>query len=215
MRYVQSTSCLMFAQRWSSQAPEAWRSGRWIHRVHHRFNGSLPLPRPHAGMCARRRSIFLLRRQEKDTKEKATPLSVTPSGQPAVLASGGVRANSLHCVSLKQRAALIRLKLCSSARTEGMGSPAAFRAIAALGPDSVAQALGSDHDFAQRNSCSDPNPGTVGAARVFCQFMLAAVHYRRGDERLLSAKSRRCPLVKAVTQRRNLPAYPPEAGPSG
>ena len=79
MRYVQSTSCLMFAQRWSSQAPEAWRSGRWIHRVHHRFNGSLPLPRPHAGMCARRRSNFLLRRQEKVTKEKATPLSVSPS----------------------------------------------------------------------------------------------------------------------------------------
>jgi len=24
----------------------------------------------------------------------------------------------------------------------------------------AAQALGSDHDFAQRNSCSDPNPGT-------------------------------------------------------
>ena len=135
MRYVQSTSCLMFAQRWSSQAPEAWRSGRWIHRVHHRFNGSLPLPRPHAGMCARRRSIFLLRRQEKVTKEKATPLSVTPLGQPAVLASGGVRANSLHCVALKQRAALIRLKLCSSARTEGMGSRAALRAIAALGPE--------------------------------------------------------------------------------
>ena len=145
MRYVQSTSCLMFAQRWSSQAPEAWRSGRWIHRVHHRFNGSLPLPRPHAGMCARRRSIFLLRRQEKDTKEKATPLSVTPSGQPAVRASGGVRANSLDCVALKQRAALIRLKLCSSARTEGKGSRAAFRAIAALGPGvgmSVAQAVG-------------------------------------------------------------------------
>ena len=139
----------MFAQRWSSQAPEAWRSGRWIHRVHHRFNGSLPLPRPHAGMCARRRSIFLLRRQEKVTKEKATPLSVTPSGQPAVLASGGVRANSLHCVSLKQRAALIRLKLCSSARTEGMGSRAALRAIAALGPGLRtvrAQAAGPDSE---------------------------------------------------------------------
>ena len=96
-------------------------------------------------MCARRRSIFLLRRQEKDTKEKATPLSVTPSGQPAVRASGGVRANSLHCVALKQRAALIRLKLCSSARTEGKGSRAALRAIAALGPGvgmSVAQAVG-------------------------------------------------------------------------
>ena len=94
----------------------------------------MPSPEAGAGMCARRRSIFLLRRQEKDTKEKATPLSVTPSGQPAVLASGGVRANLLHCVALKQRAALIRLKLCSSARPEGKGSRAALRAIAALGP---------------------------------------------------------------------------------
>jgi len=89
------------------------------------------------------------------------------------------------------KAALIRLKLCSSARPEGKGSRAALRAIAALGPGrrdergagsgagfSAAQALGSDHDFAQRNSCSDPNPGMLGAARVFCQFMLAAVHYR-------------------------------------
>ena len=78
-------------------------------------------------------------------QREGDPLSVTPSGQPAVLASGGVRANSLHCVSLKQRAALIRLKLCSSARTEGKGSRAAFRAIAALGPGvgmSVAQAVG-------------------------------------------------------------------------
>jgi hypothetical protein len=36
-------------------------------------------PRTGAGMCARRRSNFLLRRQEKVTKEKATPLSVSPS----------------------------------------------------------------------------------------------------------------------------------------
>ena len=98
-----------------------------------RWTDRKPLPRAGAGMCARRRSIFLLRRQEKVTKEKATPLSVTPSGQPAVLASGGVRANLLHCVALKQRAALIRLKLCSSARPEGKGSRAALRAIAALG----------------------------------------------------------------------------------
>jgi glycerol-3-phosphate dehydrogenase len=28
-------------------------------------------------------------------------------------------------------------------------------------PPCAAQALGSDHDFAQRNSCSDPNPGTT------------------------------------------------------
>ncbi len=97
-------------------------------------------------MCARRRSIFLLRRQEKDTKEKATPLSVTPSGQPAVLASGGVRANSLHCVALKQRAALIRLKLCSSARTEGWGAGQPFGPSLRSAPGvgmSGAQALGA------------------------------------------------------------------------
>ncbi len=89
-------------------------------------------------------------------QREGDPLSVTPSGQPAVLASGGVRANSLHCVSLKQRASLIRLKLCSSARPEGKGSRAALRAIAALGPGRRGErgaGIGgavplSDHDFA-------------------------------------------------------------------
>jgi len=73
-------------------------------------------------MCARRRSTFLSRRRNKGTKERATPLSVSPSGQPAVRASGGVRANSLHCVALTQRADLIHLNLYSSARPEGKGS---------------------------------------------------------------------------------------------
>jgi hypothetical protein len=43
-------------------------------------------------MCARRRSNFLLGRQEKVTKEKAAPLPVSPSpvarGQPAMLGPG-------------------------------------------------------------------------------------------------------------------------------
>ena len=52
-------------------------------------------------MCARRRSNFLLRRQEKVTKEKATPLPVSPLawrrlGQPAML-EAGVRL-ATHCV---------------------------------------------------------------------------------------------------------------------
>ena len=125
-------------------------------------------------------------------------------------ASGGIRANSLHCVSLKQRAALICLKLCSSARLEGKGSPVALRAIAALGPgrrDERGAGIGgavplSDHDFAQRNSCSDTNPGTAGATRVLCEFMLPAVHYRRDDERLLSAMSCRWRYQDAGTQRK-------------
>ena len=54
---------------------------------------SVLLLRAEAGVCARRRSNFLLRRQEKVTKEKATPLPVSPSpdgrvGQPAMLGPG-------------------------------------------------------------------------------------------------------------------------------
>ena len=72
-------------------------------------------------------------------------------GDPAVRDPFGAtcdarfRRGPRKLASLKQRAALIRLKLCSSARTEGKGSRAAFRAIAALGPGvgmSVAQAVG-------------------------------------------------------------------------
>ena len=53
-------------------------------------------------MCARRRSNFLLRRQEKVTKEKATPSLRPPyalsgeRGQPAMLGSGVVPMNSLR-----------------------------------------------------------------------------------------------------------------------
>jgi len=77
------------------------------------------LPWQQAGMCARRRSNFLLLRQKKVTKEKATLVSVTPAlpGQPAMLATGGSRANS-PC-GLKHARLLIRLPLCFSAQTQG------------------------------------------------------------------------------------------------
>ena len=114
------------------------------------------------------------------------------TGQPAVLASGGVRANS-PAAQTARGPHPPEAVLLGTAR--GEGSQTTLRAIAALGPGqgagtSTAQALGSDHDFAQRNSCSDPDPGTVGTARVHCQSMLIAVRYRRDDERLLSAISR-------------------------
>ena len=53
-------------------------------------------------MCARRRSNFLLRRQEKVTKEKTTPSLRPPfalsgeRGQPAMLVPGVVPQNSLR-----------------------------------------------------------------------------------------------------------------------
>ena len=57
---------------------------------------------PGAGMCPRQGSHFLLFRQEKVTKEKATPVPPTlrwRSGQPAVLAAWAHRATRfVHCV---------------------------------------------------------------------------------------------------------------------
>ena len=78
-----------------------------------------------AGECARRRSNFLLLRQKKVTKEKATPLSASlrfASGNLRCSRPAGSRSNSLRCASLRQSRALIRWPLRSSAHTEGMGS---------------------------------------------------------------------------------------------
>jgi hypothetical protein len=54
-------------------------------------------------MCPRHGSNFLLLRQKKVTKEKATLVSVTPAlpGQPAVLAAGGSRANSASASDMR------------------------------------------------------------------------------------------------------------------
>jgi hypothetical protein len=71
-------------------------------------------------------SNFLLLRQKKVSKEKATLLSATPlrwrcEGQPAVLGPAGVE---LELAALRQSLALIRLALRSSAHTEGWGKKA-------------------------------------------------------------------------------------------
>jgi hypothetical protein len=100
-------------------------------------------------VCARRRSNFLLRRQEKVTKEKATPLPVSPSpvarGQPAMLGPGVCRRT--RCVlrtPLKQLRQARQRCACPSARAhprpcasrhgqKGVGA-GSTRAIASLGP---------------------------------------------------------------------------------
>ena len=65
----------------------------------------------------------------------------------------------------------------------------------------MSQALRSDHDAAERNLCSDPNPGTVGAARVLCRFCLMQRIHIREDERLVSAGSGLWRQMKAGAQR--------------
>ena len=68
-------------------------------------------------MCARRRSNFLLSRQEKVTKEKATPSLRPPSpggrrGQPAMLGPGVVPQNSLRSSNSAQTAAASQITKC-------------------------------------------------------------------------------------------------------
>ena len=94
----------------------------------------------------------LLRRQGPVTKEKATPLSVSPSLRYGATCGARFRRGPRKLAwRLKQRAALIRLKLCSSARPEGKGSRAALRAIAALGLSvGSTRGAGSGPDSAER-----------------------------------------------------------------
>lgn len=59
---------------------------------------------PLAGMCARRRSSFLLLRQKKGTKEKAALLPATPTlriGAATVLNPGAAPRNSLRASALR------------------------------------------------------------------------------------------------------------------
>ena len=108
-------------------------------------------------MCARRRSNFLLLRQKKVTKEKATLLRASPSlryGATCDARSGGAPQNSLRAARSVQTAAASQCTKCvcpsAHARTP---CPAllgtrrreprertSIRAIAALGPVSRAQA---------------------------------------------------------------------------
>ena len=120
-----------------------------------------------AGECARRRSNFLLLRQKKVTKEKATPLSASlrfASGNLRCSRPAGSRSNSLRCASLRQSRALIRWPLRSSAHTEGRGSQnsrTATRAIASLGPLLWAQAPRTRRSACRVERSEDPN-GCLG-----------------------------------------------------
>jgi hypothetical protein len=76
-------------------------------------------------MCARRRTYFLLRRQKKVGKEKATPSLRPPyalsgeRGQPAMLGTGVVPQNSLRSSNFAQTAAASQITkcVCPSAHT--------------------------------------------------------------------------------------------------
>ena len=119
--------------------------------------------RPGPGLAPAGDSLFFVS-PKKSKPKKGDPTVRVPqqsSGQPAVLASGGVCANSLHCVSLKQCAALIRLKLCSSAQPQGMGADSQ----AAEQPNTEVTCFCSD--FCLSSLVSDP-ASPVLAGPVMC-----------------------------------------------
>src|SRR3989344_4688053 len=127
----------------------------------------MPLQRAEAGVCARRRSNFLLPRQEKVTKEKATLHAASlrfAAGNLRCSRPAGSRSNSLHFVALRQSRALIRWPLRSSAHPEGnlgSGHP--------LGPLLRCAALGPQRAGASRRDReAERSNGPCGCAAVGC-----------------------------------------------
>ena len=147
-----------------------------------------------AGCSPRRATYFLLLRQKKVSKEKATPLSASlrfASGNLRCSRPAGSRSNSLRCASLRQSRALIRWPLRSSAHTEGSGSPTAARAIASLGPLLWAQAPCAGRSLFGVERSDDPN-GCLGVHPL-----LAAP----AAGRLRGGMGARAPMLRDLTRR--------------
>jgi hypothetical protein len=105
------------------QSRNEWHSMRNANWSRIFFFGSMSLRTAGAGMCARRRSHFRSLRRKKVTKERATPLSRVPfaalRGNLRCAAQSGVRANSPAAQTARGPDSALRL--CSSARAEGIG----------------------------------------------------------------------------------------------
>jgi len=156
--------------------------------------GFMPLHAAGAGCSPRRATYFLLLRQKKVSKEKATPLSASlrfASGNLRCSRPAGSRSNSLRCASLRQSRALIRWPLRSSAHTEGSGSPTAARAIASLGPVAGAQAPCAGRSLFGVERSDDPN----GCLAVHP--LLAAP----AAGRLWGGMGARAPMLRDLTRR--------------
>ena len=159
--------------------------------------GLMPLHGAGAGFSPRRATYFLLLRQKKVSKEKATPLSASlrfASGNLRCSRPAGSRSNSLRCASLRQSRALIRWPLCSSAHTEGMGEPnsqTAPRAIASLGPLLWVQAPCAGRSLFGVERSDDPN-GCLGVHPL-----LAAP----AAGRLRGGMGARAPMLRDLTRR--------------
>ncbi len=181
----------------------------------------MPVSRAGAGLSPRRATYFLLLRQKKVSKEKATPLSASlrfASGNLRCSRPAGSRSNSLRCASLRQSRALIRWPLCSSAHTEGMGEPnsqTASRAIASLGPLLWVQAPCAGRSLFGVERSDDPN-GCLGVHPLLAA--PAAGRLRGGTRvgaRVLRDLTRRgCPSGAAQQQSEfhGAPRNRPDAG---
>ncbi len=180
----------------------------------------VPLPRAEAGVCARRRSNFLLGRQKKVTKEKATlqPASLRfAAGNLRCSRPAGSRSNSLHCVALRQSRALIRWPLRSSAHPEGhpgIGHPhgpllrsapnaRALRAAAARPSNAMARVA------VWMFGCSAPNPllAAPASGRLRGEHARRSAHASLTDSPWLS--ERRAP---AQSEFHGAPRNRPDAG---
>ena len=98
------------------------------------FFDRMPLRTAGAGMCARRRSHFRSLRRKKVTKERATPLLVSPSLRCGATCGARRKAGSAQTRFAQTARGLDPLCACAPRHGQrGRGSRAAVRAIAALG----------------------------------------------------------------------------------
>ena len=164
----------------------------------------MPLRGAGAGECARRRSNFLLLRQKKVTKEKATPLSASPAlrygatcgarGRCALRNS--LRAGALRSNSRSESVHEARVS-CGTRATppaallgayRGDGERTSTRAIASLGPVSRAQAPRA----AQTGSSAAK---TRVAVRLFSAVHPLWLRLRRGGCGVAWASKRPCFVI--------------------
>ena len=190
--------------------------------------GFMPLHGAGAGECARRRSNFLLLRQKKVTKEKATPLSASPAlryGATCGARGQGALRNSLRACGapLKQPQRVSSRSACVLRHTRhparcaprriqrGKGNQTSTRAFASLGPACAA-----------RGACARETRPSAAMARtdVGCSAVRLPhpcwLRLRRGgcgvsmgvEAPMLRALTRRGCLNEAATQRSEVHGAP-------
>ena len=118
--------------------------------------GSVPLMRPSAGMCARRRTFFSCVAKKRRQK-KATPLSASPALRYGATCGARVQRGLAQTRFAQTIASPDPLAAALLGAYRGDGEQTSTRAVAALGPTSRAQAPRAGRSSGRVERSDDPN----------------------------------------------------------